>query len=307
MKNPYTVLGVSPNADTKEIKAAYKKLAKKHHPDRNSSPVSEKLFKEINAANDIISDPKQRALFDEFGEVALKPGFDANNARAWSRQRPSGTSGFGFSGGFPGGGGGGINYDDLLGSLFGAQGGRQARTGADLELRLDLDPMITILGGERLVSFKPPQGTREEISVKIPAGAKDGGILRLKGKGAAAPGGGPCGDLMITMRVPDHPLLKRTDDNLEMVVPITILEAMQGGKITVPTPTGDIKVTIPKDATTGSRLRIKGRGVQRKGKPGDLFLLLQPVAPTDLSDNSIAAAQALEEVYSTPVRDQLKL
>ncbi|MCO4747592.1 MAG: DnaJ domain-containing protein [Proteobacteria bacterium] len=296
MTDPYRALGVSRDADDDAIKKAFKKLAKKYHPDLNDSPEAEEKFKQANAAYAILGDADKRKAWDTFGEASTRPGFNADQARAW------GAGGGGF-GGFGGGG----DMSDILESLFGGGAGRPRgpRKGADLRVRLQVDPMLAIRGGETTVRIGRPDGTSDNLKVRIPAGVSDGGKLRLRGQGHPPPGGGPCGDLIVILQIPDHPLLKRVDDNLELEVPITVGEAVRGGSITVPTPTGDVKVTVPAGITASKRLRLRGRGVQTK-QPGDLYLSLRIVLPDAEAEGVAEAAEMLEGAYED-VRGKLAL
>lgn len=309
MTNPYDVLGVAKNADADVIRKAYKALAKKFHPDLNKEKGAEAKFKEINAAYDVLGDDEKRKLYDEFGEVSTRPGFNAEQARNFARGRgfPGGGGfGGGFPGGFPGGGDAdfGGSMDDILSSLFGDgafSGGRSQRRGRDQQAQLAIDPMLAITGGETQILLTRPNGSTETLRVRVPAGVKDGGVLRLSGQGLPPPGGGPCGDLHIKLTVPEHPILRRVDDDLEMEVPVTVLEAMQGAAITVPTPTGDVKVNVPAGVSPGQRLRLRGRGIQ-KAAPGDLYLVLRVAVPAARDPEVLAAAQRLESAYLGNVR-----
>jgi DnaJ-class molecular chaperone len=307
--NPYTVLGVERTADNDAIRKAYRKLAKKYHPDVNKDPKAEAKFKEINAAYEAIGEPEKRALYDEFGEQALRTGFDAAEARRWkqaqeSRAARGGAGGVDF--------GEGVDMEDLLGSLFGAglggfdRAGARPRRGVDQQVELGIDFMTTVLGAEQEMSLRHGDGAVETLKIRIPAGAKDGGRLKLKGHGLPPRGGGPAGDLNVILKVAPHPLLRRVDDDLEMDVPVTVEEAMFGSQITVPTPTGDVKVTVPPGLTSSSRLRLKGKGIQRK-PPGDLFLVLRPTLPPDGGPEVREAAAVLSKAYPADVRADLKL
>jgi DnaJ-class molecular chaperone len=200
--------------------------------------------------------------------------------------------------------------EDLLGSIFGAGPGftgRRERRGRDQNATMQVDPMTAILGGDAHITIPRPDGSHEPLKVRIPAGVKNGGKLRLKGQGLPPQGGGACGDLNIRLDIADHPILRRDGDDLEMDVPLTVLEALKGGSITVPTPTGEIKVNVPAGVASGQRLRIKGKGVQKLRNPGDLYLVLRPTVPTTQTPELIAAAEALEAGYGADVRAALVL
>lgn len=302
--NPYATLGVDRNADADAIRKAYKSLAKKFHPDINKDPKAEARFKEINAAYEAIGDPEARKLFDEFGEAATKPGFQPEEARRWRQAASGRSSGMGFDFG-----GGGVDMEDMLGSLFGAGlggGAARQRRGADRQAELSLDFLTAVLGAERELQLRRADGGVESIKVRIPAGARDGGRLKLKGHGLPPRGGGPAGDLHITLHIEPHPLLRRIDDDLELDIPLTIEEAVCGATILVPTPTGDVRVTIPAGAASGQRLRLKGRGVQR-ATPGDLYLVLRPTVPQTQDPELREAAQRLTRGYTEDVRGQLRI
>lgn len=297
--DPYRVLGVDRSADDATIKKAYKKLAKRYHPDLNDG--SDEKFKEINAAFDVLKDPAKRKAFDTWGTTDGPP-----------RGAPHG-GGFG-GGGFGGGGfggGEGVDIDDLISSMFGmggaAGGFRGQARGRDQHTTMELDPMLAITGGETTVVVPRANGGRDTLRVRIPAGVEDGKSLRLKGKGAPPPGGGPAGDLHIKLQIPDHPKLRRRGLHLELDVPITIGEAMNGAKIHVPTPTGEVQVRVPAGSSSGTKLRIRGRGVQAKKGPGDLYLVLRPTPPTSSDEAVLAAVEVLEAAYSESVRADLKI
>jgi len=299
MANLYQQLGVKRTDDADTIRKAYKKLARKFHPDISKEPNAEDRFKQINAAYDVVGDDKKRKLYDEFGDVSLRPGFDANQARAFS-----GGSPFGGGGGFNFGGG--VDMDDLLGSMFGGGGARRPRRGRDQQTSITVDFMTVVHGGETNIQIRRPDGRNDTLAVPVPAGAKDGGRVRLKGQGLPPRGGGPCGDLLVNIAVRSHPVLVRNGDNLEMEVPITIHEAIAGAVVTVPTPTGDVKVTVPAGVKSGARLRIRNRGIQKR-TPGHLYLILRPMVPRSEDPEVLAAAERIEAAYEQPVRSTLKL
>lgn len=313
MRNAYDVLGVARDADQDTIRKAYKKLAKKFHPDLNKSKEAVEKFKEINGAYDAVGDEDKRKLYDEFGEASTRPGFDAAQHRQYTRGGGGPMPGGGFAGGFGGNPdidfGSGAGMDDILGQLFGEgrfSGGRRGARGRDQQATLEIDAMLAIRGGETTILMPRPGGQTETLKVRIPAGVKDGGTLHLAGQGLPPPTGGACGDLHIKLRVPEHPLLRRVGDDLEMDVPITVLEALAGAAITVPTPTGDVKVTVPAGVTPGQRLRLRGRGIQ-KSSPGDLYLVLRPTVPVTSDAEVIAAAERIQKAYARDVRADLTL
>ncbi|HHO54666.1 MAG TPA: hypothetical protein ENK18_28265 [Deltaproteobacteria bacterium] len=295
MRDPYSVLGVDRRADADTIRKAYRKLARQWHPDINREPGAEERFKEINAAYEILGDVEKRRMWDRFGEASTRPGFDASRTRSWQ----GAGQGPGFSGE--------VDFEDLLGSFFGGGFERGPRRGSDQQLELTIDLLTTVRGGERSITIRRPDGRRETLNVPIPAGASDGGKVRLKGQGLPPRGGGPCGDLIVRLRVTEHPLLKRIDDDLELEVPITVLEAIRGGTITVPTPTGDIRLTLPAGVRSGTRMRVRGRGVQRRGAAGDLYVVIRPTVPASTDPEVLTAAERIELAYTTDPRADLKL
>jgi curved DNA-binding protein len=290
MHDPYSVLGVPRDADVDSIRRAYRRLARTHHPDVNDAPEAETRFKEVGAAYAILSNPEKRRLFDRFGEAGLRAGGDP------AQGSPHGQP---FAG----------DFDDLLDSLFGGgRGHRGPMPGRDVKLRLTIGLLLAVTGGEAVAHVPQPRGRPEEVSIRVPAGVEDGARLRLPGRGHPPPAGGPCGDLIVEIRVAAHALLRRCGDDLELDLPITVLEALEGATVGAPTPTGDVRVGVPRGARNGQRLRLRGRGVQKPGSAGDLYLVLRVAAPDATDDPGVlAAARALEAAYRTPVRADLTL
>ncbi len=305
MTDPYATLGVDRTADADVIRKAYRKLARRYHPDVNKDPKAEERFKEINAANEVLSDPEKRKLWDEFGEMSTRPGFDAAAARAF---RSGGGPRGGVQWDFGDFGGSDVDMEDLLGGMFGRGGGfeRRPRRGVDQQVGITIDFMTAVLGGERAITIRRPDGAAQTLTVPIPAGAKEGGKVRLKGQGMPSRSGGPPGDLLVVLEVADHPLLRRDGDDLEMDLPVTVLEAMKGAALTVPTPTGDVKVTVPAGVASGKRLRLKGRGVQKR-TPGDLYLMIEVVVPHTTDRGALDAAETIDAFYDGDVRAGLEL
>ncbi len=283
----YAVLGVSKNADADAIKKAYRKLARDLHPDKNPGNASaEARFKNVNRAYETLSDPKKRQLYDEFGEDALREGFDPERARAykqWQSRGGASANGFGgfgggrvnledlFGGGMPGGS---VEYDvsgDPFGDIFGGRGRRRGPTrGRDIEQELTIDFASAVRG--TTIQFRRPDQA-EPVTVRIPPGADEGSRVRVPGQGTRSPNGGPPGDLVLVLHVEPHKLFTREGDDLKLDVPITLTEAFRGAKVKVPTFEGTVAVKVPPGTQSGTVLRLRGKGVAKKGRePGDLYV-----------------------------------
>lgn len=312
----YEILGVARDADEDAIKKAYRKLARKYHPDTNpGNAEAEETFKKVTGAFEILKVPEKRKLYDEFGMDGLREGFDPQAARQYARWQTQGggpqyrqRTSAGASG----------SFHDVFGDIFGGRspfdtsdysnfGGFQAPLrGSDISARLEVDFMTAVRGGQ--IEFSV-QG--RSLKVRIPAGADDGERLRLKGQGQPAPetsqGRGTAGDLILELVVQPHPLLRREGLHLYLDFPITIPEAILGARLTVPTPHGDFTVTIPEGVHSGARLRLKGQGIERDGKKGNFFVVLQIQSPDHIDDEIRKAAEALSEGYKTDVRRDITL
>jgi len=311
MRDPYEVLGVQRGASAAAIKSAYRKLAKKHHPDNNKNdPKSAARFAEINSANEIIGDEDKRKQFDR-GEIDAegKPrfqGFPGGDPRG--RAGPGGFESYSFrTGGGPGGAGAG-GFEDILNSMFGgaaARGGARAGRATPFEfetggigLDLDLNVAMTVTleeavkGGEKRVRLP----TGKELNVKIPAGVASGQQIRLKGQGETA-AGHPPGDLLITVNIAPHPFFKIDGSDLRLDLPITLYEAVLGGKVRVPTLTSAVELSVPKNTSSGRTFRLKGKGMPNKtGAAGDLYVTTRIILP----DGNDAELEALMQKW----RDQ---
>ncbi|MGE5475328.1 MAG: DnaJ C-terminal domain-containing protein [Bacteroidales bacterium] len=274
MRSPYDILGVKPGASDDDIRKAFRKLAKKWHPDLNpGDKQAESRFKEANAAYDLLSDPAKRARFDR-GEI------DAEGretfSHAYANAHGAGGGGFGngpgaFHFSFGGGGGGAEDvFEHIFGQQFaGARGHRTAR-GEDMRIKLAVEFTDAALGAVRRVGVHG-----RSLDVTIPAGLQDGQVLRLKGQGHPGAGGGPAGDLLVEVGVRPHRLFTRKGDDVHLDLPITLLEAVQGGKIPVPTLTGKVMMNVPAGANSGTVLRLKGKGI----KGGDQYVTLRVALP----------------------------
>ena len=290
MRDPYEVLGVPRGASAAAIKSAYRKLAKKHHPDANKNdPKAAARFSELNSANEIIGDEDKRKAFDR-GEIDAegKPrfqGFPGGDPRA--RGAPGGFESHTFRGG--GGGPGGGGFEDILNSMFGGAAGRGAPGGArtfefdtgGIAVDLDLSVAMTVSLEESVkgVEKRVRLPTGKELNVRIPAGVVAGQQIRLKGQGETAPGHRP-GDLLITVNIAPHPFFKVEGSDLRVELPITLYEAVLGGKVRVPTLGSAVELSIPKNTSSGRTFRLKGKGLPKPtATAGDLLVTARIVLP----------------------------
>ncbi|MFO1108022.1 MAG: DnaJ C-terminal domain-containing protein [Bradyrhizobium sp.] len=290
MRDPYEVLGVPRSASAAAIKSAFRKLAKKHHPDSNKGdPKAAERFAEINTANEILSDEDKRKQFDR-GEIDAegKPRFQGFGGGDPRGRGPGGFETYTFRSGGGGGGGGmgGGSFEDILNSMFGRGGRAGGGAGAyefdtgGVGLDLDINAALTVSledavkGAEKRVRLP----TGKELNVKIPAGVVAGQQIRLKGQGETAPGHRP-GDVLITVSIAPHPFFKVDGSDLRVDLPVTLYEAVLGGKVRVPTLGGAVELSIPKNTSSGRTFRLKGKGLAKAGGAGDLFVTTKIVLP----------------------------
>lgn len=386
----YEVLGVARSASAEEIKKAFRRLARKYHPDVNpGDKAAEEKFKELNQAFEVLSDPKKRPMYDEFGAEAAKFGWDPEKAAVFRQYRSAGP--FGGGGRAPPGGfgfetgEGGFDFSDLFSDLFGGGarrgggmpfdlgGGAPAasRAGEDLGASLEIELAEAVRGAEKEITLDRPstcstcggggfrstggrrtctecRGTGKvrsargpfqvasacpvcrgtghapgetcprcsgtglvhgpaRLSVKIPAGIRDGAKVRLAGQGAAGPRGGTPGDLYLQVRVRAHPIFRREDDDLQVALPLTVAEAVNGAVVSLPTFEGPVELKVPPGTQSGQKLRLRGKGVPhlRGGGRGDLYAEARVMVPTGARAKEAAAA--LEELYPGDVRASLKI
>jgi curved DNA-binding protein len=298
--NLYDTLGVKRDASEDDIRKAYRKLAKKHHPDVNpGNKAAEDKFKSVSAAYEVLSDPKKRANYDEFGDAALQGGFDPAKAREYARWQDRRSQRGGFADASAGGPGGPVEFDFT--ELFNRR--RGPTRGQDVHAVFQMDLRQAVEGAEVSIEV-PDQGT---VRVRIPPGADTGSVIRLPGKGSSGARGGPAGDLVIQTEVKPHPLLRRDGLDLTLTLPVTLDEAYNGASIDVPTFDGTVVLKIPPRSQNGSRLRLRGKGVERKSTRGDLFVELDVRMPDKADDKLGAALRNSGAAYSKPVREGLEL
>jgi curved DNA-binding protein len=286
----YRLLGVSRSADAKEIQRAYRKLARKFHPDVNKEAGAEDTFKQISEAYHVLSDPESRAQYDRFGpEFRQYAGAEreyASQTRGGSRSRARtgarpGPSGFSWSSAQSGAGPGSasVDWDDLFGDVFGS------RRGMDSDVEVDLTVDEAFRGGPRTIVLSGPDGNRQTFDIQIPAGVLDGQRIRVAGGGRAGRQDGGTGDLVITFRVRSDRRLRLDGTNIEMDLQISPWEAALGASISTRAPGGPITVRVPPGSSSGRRLRLKGQGMPQPGaQPGDLFAKVKIMVPPHLTD-----------------------
>ncbi|HMP80333.1 MAG TPA: J domain-containing protein [Pirellulaceae bacterium] len=306
----YQVLNVTRDATAEDIQKAYRKLARKYHPDLQESDddreQAKQRFQKVQAAYDVLSDPEKRKRYDRFG-----PNFEQMEG----------------SGPVPGGqfqdvdidwsqlfgGGSGHPFQDFFTQMQGQRtgnrrGGRAApppRSNLDVQEEITVPFNIAVLGGEYRLQLNR-DGRTESISVKIPVGIEDGKRIRLKGQGGKG-ARGERGDLFIRVRIADHPCFQREGSNLRVRVPITIFEAWLGAKVEIPTPHGQVTVTVPPGSSSGKVLRLKGMGIRSstQSQPGDLFVTLEVVVPEPETNPQREQIEALQRLMpmAAPRRD----
>lgn len=279
-KTPYEILGVTSTASADDIKNAYRKLAKKFHPDLNpGNKDAEKKFKEINGANELIGSPESRAKYDRGESEAQQErasGAGGGRGPFYSQTQQGGGR---YSSSFEG------MDDEMFQSIFGRMGGRASRQsedmpGEDALYQMEIDFKDAVLGAEREITL--PGGKR--LRVKIPAGVESGVKLRFSGQGEVGRGKGPAGDAYVQLNVRPSKLFRREKNDLEIELPVSLSEAVLGGEVKVPTVDGWVLLKIPPQVSSGQRLRIPGKGVPSVGggKRGDQFVVLKVITPTEL-------------------------
>jgi DnaJ-class molecular chaperone len=315
MRDPYEVLGVAKSASEAEIKKAFRALAKKHHPDKHAGDASaQKKFQEISGAYDILGDKDKRAKFDA-GEIDASGNARGFDPRAHGFRQGGPFQGNPFGGGgtrdfkftWDNAGGESAGFEDIFADLMGggrrARGQAQARAqrGEDFSANVTVSFDEAVGGGTRRVVLQ----NGEQIDVKIPVGVKDGQVVRVKGRGGAGRAGAPSGDILLTVQVAPHPFMTRDGNDIRMDLPVTLKEAVLGGKVPVPTPSGTVSLTVPPGSNTGSMLRLKGKGVPGRGSEagGDFYVRLV----VSLPDKPDEALKAFAEGWQTSYDPRAKI
>lgn len=330
----YEILGVPRTASADEIKRAHRKLVRKYHPDVNKdNKAAEDKFKEVQEAYDVLSEPGKRRNYDQFGHAGVGaggPGGPGGEGDVWEAFRRAQQGGAGARGGSRGPSwrpGPGVSVEDFEGGdfgdifeqLFGARGGGRgpggrSAAGAGPRMRptpppqrgSDVEHPVTLTFAQAARGTTLPlqinrDGKIETIDIKIPAGVKDGSRVRIKGKGQESMGG-EAGDLFIVTRVHDHPYFRREDLDILLDVPISLYEALLGTKVEVPTLEGPVTLTIPPGTSSGSKLRIKGRGIERSSEKGDQFIVIKVIVPRTLDDADKELIQKLQAKHPINAR-----
>ncbi len=301
----YSVLSVPKTASAEDITKAYRKLAKKLHPDLNpGDKAAEEKFKKVTAAYDILGDAEKRGRYDRgeidaSGQETPQQRYYREYAGGEDGARYRSTAGFEDIGAFS------DLFGDLFGERGGMRGGRGARfsmRGSDAQYRLDVD-FLDAVNGTKTRTTLPDGGT---LDVTIPPGVADGQVLRLRGKGNPGIGEGEPGDALIEIHVRPHPVFKREGNDIVLEVPITFDEAVLGGKVEVPTIGGRVFATVPPGSNTGQTLRLKGRGIKTKGSAGDQLVKLSIILPDRIDDDLKRFAETWREAHRYDPRRKLK-
>ncbi|SUX37998.1 Curved DNA-binding protein [Cedecea davisae] len=294
LKDYYAIMGVKPTDELKTIKTAYRRLARKYHPDVSKEPDAEARFKEVAEAWEVLSDEQRRAEYDQMWQHRNDPQFNQQSHQADGQSYNA------------------HDFDDIFSSIFGQQS-RQSRQsnaarGHDIEIEVAVFLEETLAEHSRTISYKLPiynvfgiveQEIPKTLNVKIPAGVGDGQRIRLKGQGTPGENGGPNGDLWLVIHIAPHPLFDIVGHNLEVVVPLSPWEAALGAKVEVPTLKDSILMTIPPGSQAGQKLRIKGKGLVSKQHTGDLFAVIKIVMPPKPDETTAALWQQLADAQSS--------
>jgi DnaJ-class molecular chaperone len=298
----YDILGVRRDATDDEIRSAYRGLARRYHPDVNKDKDAEQRFAEVSEAYEVLSDPEKKAAYDRFGHAGVGAG---------------GPSGGGPQGWGHAGGASAADFGDIFEQMFGGAGPSfhpgagaapprpRPRRGHDLERTVTVTFMTAALGGTEHLRVAHQEGDQggsgAEIAVTIPAGVEDGTKLRLRGRGSAGSSGGPRGDLIVTVRVGRHPYFRREGLDVLIDLPISVTEATLGCVIDVPLLAGSVELRVPPGSSSGTRLRVKDKGIRPpKRAPGNFYAVVQIAAPSELSPRARGLFESLREELKNP-------
>ena len=294
----YALLGVPKDVSQKDLRSAYRKLARQFHPDVNpGSKKSEDKFKDVSVAYEVLSDPAKRKLYDEFGQAGLGAGFNPEQARAhqnWQQRRQATGSPFEQEV---------VDFD--LSELFGGRRASRQR-GHDLNAVVDIDFVQALHGAEVMFALPTGKGS-DNLTVRIPKGADNGSVVRVKGHGQVGVAGAPAGDLIIEIRVRPHPYFRREGLDLFLQLPVTLEEAYHGARVPVPTPHGDVTLRIPPKSQQGARLRLRSQGVTRGDTQGDLYVDLNVRLPDQDAPQIAEAIRQTSSGYSKSLREGIHL
>lgn len=313
-KSYYDVLGVKRDATDDEIKRAFRKLAAKYHPDAGGD---EQKFKEVSEAYTTLSDPQKRREYDQMLMFGGIPGADfggsGGRGRGYTYTTNVGRDWSDIFGGMGGEGGfGGFDFSSIFGGAAGARGAQNRPTkGGDLTMSVDVTAEEAFRGATRKATYRVPStGEEQTLTIKIPAGAVDGGKLRYRGRGEYGANGGERGDLVITTNVAEHPLFKRDGADVRMDLPISMYEAALGATVNVPTPDGtEVRLKIPAGTQDGKTFRFRDLGapnVKRKGSRGALYVAVRVKVPTLLTKKERDALEALRDADTRDYREEVE-